>query len=89
MYSEKKFSAYVKYILKREMKKSVISVEQLALELKMDSQALHNKISRASFSSGFLLRALFLLGCKRLDLSDLEGYMNRLENKEYDDDEEE
>ena len=78
MIEEEYVRAYVKYVLKREMQKSVTSVEQLAALLNMDRQALQNKISRASFSAAFLLHVLHLLECKNVDLSDFEFYINRI-----------
>lgn len=84
MVSENECRAYVKYMLKREMQKSVMNVEQLAIKLNMDSQALHNKISRASFSAVFLLRVLHLLECRAIDLSDFDFYINKLNKRERD-----
>lgn len=84
MVGEHEFRAYVKYMLKREMQKSVTSVEQLAVKLNMDSQVLHNKIFRASFSAVFLVRVFYLLGCKHIDLSDFEFYTNKLKQIEHD-----
>jgi hypothetical protein len=82
MFDVKECRAYAKYVLKREMKKSVMNVEQLATLLNVDSQALHNKISRSSFSAGFLFQALNLLECKNIDLSDLVLFLENVEKNE-------
>lgn len=82
MFDEKECRAYAKYVLKREMKKSVMNVEQLATLLNVDSQALHNKISRASFSGGFLFQVLNMLECKKIDLSDLRVFLENVKKNE-------
>lgn len=82
MFDEKECRAYAKYVLKREMKKSVMNVEQLATLLNVESQALHNKISRASFSGGFLFQVLNLLECKNIDLSDFVLFLENVKKSE-------
>ena len=80
--NEKQGRAYAKYVLKREMLKTGINAEKIAGKLNMDTNVLHTKISRASFSSGFFFQVINVLECKNIDLSDFEFFIDRLKKNE-------
>lgn len=81
MFTEKEYQSFIKYVLKREMQKSVTTAEDLSVKLNMDIRTLRNKLSRSSYSAVFFLQLLNLLGCKTIDLTDLELYINNLNKK--------
>ena len=67
------WNKYVKRLVKSEMLKRDIKVEQLVILLRNigvneTKSSINSKISRGTFSAAFLLQVLQVIGCKELDI---------------------
>ena len=67
------WNKYVKRLVKSEMLKRDVKVEQLVILLRNigvneTKSSINSKISRGTFSAAFLLQVLQVIGCKELDI---------------------
>jgi 3-mercaptopyruvate sulfurtransferase SseA len=67
------WNKYVKRLVKSEMLKRDVKVEQLVVLLRNigvneTKSSINSKISRGTFSAAFLLQVLQVIGCKELDI---------------------
>lgn len=67
------WNKYAKRLVKSEMLKRGIKVEQLVIMLRNigideTKSSINSKISRGTFSAAFLLQVLQVIGCKNLDI---------------------
>lgn len=67
------WNKYVKRLVKAEMLKRDVKVEQLVVLLRNigvneTKSSINSKISRGTFSAAFLLQVLQVIGCKELDI---------------------
>lgn len=65
---EKQLSLYAKSVLKSAMGRKLIKVPELAEKLGMTPNTLSIKLCRATFSAGFFLTVLYVLGAKDLTI---------------------
>ncbi len=70
--AEKKWNAYAQRTLKREMGKFLVTNVLLAQKLNLNPEAIQKKIIRGSFSAGFFLQVLDVLGVKTIDISEIK-----------------
>ena len=74
--TEDDWSAAAKGLLKSELKRRNMRYEDLAAKLTaaghhMEARNLTNRIARGSFTAGFLLECLHVIGCAQVRLDDL------------------
>lgn len=67
------WNKYVKRLVKSEMLKRDVKVDQLVVLLRNigvneTKSSISSKISRGTFSAAFLLQVLQVIGCKELDI---------------------
>lgn len=67
------WNKYAKRLVKSEMLKRDIKVEQLVIMLRNigideTKSSINSKISRGTFSAAFLLQVLQVIGCKKLEI---------------------
>ena len=80
------WNKYVKRLVKSEMLKRDVKVEQLVIMLRKigineTKSSINSKISRGTFSAAFLLQVLQVIGCKQLDIVSPTEMNLRLENQ--------
>lgn len=81
MFTEDEVRSYAKYLIKRETHKRCMKVTEISTKLEVDVKFLRTKLARGSYSAGFFLNFINALGCKNIDMSDFDDFINNLRMK--------
>lgn len=85
MFTEDEVRSYAKYLIKRETHKKCMKVSEISKKLEVDAKFLRTKLARGTYSAGFFLNFINVLGCKNIDMSDFDDFIKNLRTRKIED----